>query len=304
MVERALFADATTMTTAATTPPPEPPVQKRLTRSSSDHVIAGVAGGFGRYLGVDPVVIRLILIVLIFFGGAGVIVYGAAWLLVPTDDQDGAGFDGRGVARRTGIALGVLVLTLVAAASGFWGIAFGGGTAVAIVVIAVGAALVAGAFTGGARWLILPAIALAMAGGVAAAADLDVRGGVGERVYRPASANDLRSNYKLGVGHLLVDLRKTDFSPGNHRVHLKVGVGQAEVLVPANVCVSSSADISAGETEVFDRTTGGTNHDWRDIRSAPAGTPQLTVDADIGFGQLRIEPGVGFQGVNAACANG
>src|SRR5215217_493615 len=149
MVEHALFADATTMTTAATTPPPEPPVQKRLTRSSSDHVIAGVAGGFGRYL-----------------GGAGVILYGAAWLLVPTDDQDGAGFDGRGVARRTGIALGVLVLTLVAAASGFWGIAFGGGRAVAIVVIAVGAALVAGAFTGGARWLILPAIALAMAGGV------------------------------------------------------------------------------------------------------------------------------------------
>jgi len=279
-------------------------VSKRLTRSSSDRVIAGVAGGFGRYLGIDPVVIRLLLIVLIFFGGAGLIVYGAAWLIVPSDDHQGEGFDGRGVARRTGIALGVVALTLVALVGGFWGFAFGGGTAVAIAVIVIGAALVLGAFTGGARWLIVPAIALAMGAGVAAAADLDVRGGVGERIYRPASAASLRSDYKLGAGHLLLDLRNTNLGPGNHRVHLKLGVGQAEVLVPPNVCVSSTAHISGGETQVFDRTTGGTNHDWQDIHRAPAGTPQLTVDADIGFGQLRIEPGVGVQGVNGACANG
>jgi phage shock protein PspC (stress-responsive transcriptional regulator) len=267
-------------------------------------VIAGVAGGFGRYLGIDPVVIRLILIVLVFFGGAGVIVYAAAWILVPADGQEGDGFDGRGVARRTGIALGVLALTLVAAFGGFWGFAFGGGTAVAIVVIAVGGLLVAGAFTRGMRWLILPAIALAISAGVAAAADLDARGGVGERVYRPATAAELRGNYKLGVGHLLLDLRNTRFGPGNHNVHLKLGVGQAEVLVPPNVCVSSSAHISAGATQVFDRTTGGTNHDLDDVHHTTAGTPRLTVDADIGFGQLRIEPGVGFQGINAACANG
>src|SRR4051812_6092989 len=304
MVVRGVFADASTMTTATTTPPPEPPVQKRLTRSSSDRVIAGVAGGFGRYLDIDPVVIRLILIVLAFFGGAGLIVYLAAWILVPDDEQDGEGFDGSAVARRSGIALGVLVLTLVAAFSGFWGFAFGGGTAVAIVVIAVGGLLVAGSFTRGMRWLILPAIALAMSAGVAAAADLDVRGGVGERTYRPASAADLRTNYKLGVGHLLLDLRHTQFGPRSRHVHLKLGVGQAEVLVPPNVCVSSSAHISAGETQVFDRATGGTSHDWQDVHHAAPGKPQLTVDADIGVGQLRIEPGVGFQGVNGACANG
>jgi phage shock protein PspC (stress-responsive transcriptional regulator) len=304
MVEDGGFADAFTMTTAATQPTPEPPVSKRLTRSSSDRVIAGVAGGFGRYLGIDPVVIRLILIVLIFFGGAGLILYAAAWLIVPSDDHEGSGFDASGVARRTGIALGVLVITAVAAFGGFWGFAAGGGTATAIVVIAIGGLLVAGAFTGGMRWLILPALALAMSAGVAAAADVDVRGGAGERIYRPASAAQLRSDYKLGAGHLLLDLRRTNLGPGNHRLHLKLGVGQAEVLVPPSVCVSSSAHIAAGETEIFERTTGGVDHDWQDIHQAPAGTPQLTVDADIGFGQLRIEPGVGVQDVNAACANG
>src|SRR5436190_6314060 len=104
MVGRGDFADAVAMTTAATPPTPEPPVSKRLTRSSSDRVIAGVAGGFGRYMGVDPVVARLAFIVLTFFGGAGLVLYGAAWLIVPSDDKEGAGFDGRGVARRTGIA--------------------------------------------------------------------------------------------------------------------------------------------------------------------------------------------------------
>jgi phage shock protein PspC (stress-responsive transcriptional regulator) len=304
MAEGGRLADSLAMTTA-TTPTPEPPVSKRLTRSSNDRVIAGVAGGFGRYFGIDSVVIRLILIVLVFAGGAGLILYLAAWLLVPADGQEGDGYDAGALARRTGIALGVLVLTVVAGILGFWGFAAGGGTATAIVVIVVGAVLVGGAFTGGVRWLILPALALALSAGAVAAADLDIRGGVGERVYRPASAANLRSDYKLGAGHLLLDLRHTNFGPGNHRVHLKLGVGQAEVLVPSNVCVSSTAHVAGGATTVFDRETGGADHDWQDIRRAPAGTPQLTVDADIGFGQLRIEPGPANQtGTNGACING
>src|SRR4051794_2266976 len=185
MVERGVFADATTMTTQATTPlpePPEAPSSRRLTRSSSDRVIAGVAGGLGRYFSIDPVVVRIAFIVGTFFGGAGVIAYAAAWLLVPGDDGTARGADAAGVARRLGIAVGMLVLTGVALAGGFWGAASGGATTVAIVVIAAGGLLVLGAFTGGMRWLILPALALALAGAAVAAGDIDVRGGTGERV--------------------------------------------------------------------------------------------------------------------------
>src|SRR3989442_8654473 len=136
MVGSGVFADSLAMTTA-TTPTPEPPVSKRLTRSSSDRVIAGVAGGLGRYFGIDAVIVRLILIVLVFAGGAGIILYGAAWLLVPSEGKDGEGYDAAGLARRAGIVLGVLVLTFVAGVLGFWGFAAGGATATAIVVIAV-----------------------------------------------------------------------------------------------------------------------------------------------------------------------
>jgi predicted membrane protein len=155
------------------------------------------------------------------------------------------------------------------------------------------------------RWLILPALALALAAGVAAAGNIDTRGGTGERIYRPATSDDLRNNYRLGMGHLRLDLRNTKFSPGNHTVHLKVGLGQAEVLVPPNVCVSSTAHIAGGATQVFEHTSGGTYHDWQETRQPKPRAAQLTVNADIGFGQLRIEPGIGYTGTQeGACING
>jgi phage shock protein PspC (stress-responsive transcriptional regulator) len=307
MVETGVFADASTMTTQTTTPQPEPPeapASRRLTRSSSDRVIAGVAGGLGRYFSIDPVVVRIAFIVGAFFGGAGLIAYGAAWLLVPSDGSS-HGSDAAGVARRLGIGIALLALTGVAVVGGFWGAASGGATTVAILVIAAGGVLVAGAFTGGMRWLILPALALALSAGAVAAGDIDVRGGTGERVYRPATGQDLRPNYKLGAGHLLLDLRDTKLGAGDHRVHLKLGLGQAEVLVPPNVCVSSTAHISLGGTEVFADDSGGSYHDWQELRRAQRGNPHLTVDADIGVGQLRIEPDRDVTGTQeGACANG
>src|SRR4051794_3608186 len=225
MVERGVFAEGLTMSTQTTTPIPEPPpATRRLTRSSTDRVIAGVGGGLGRYNGVDPVVVRLALVVLVFFGGVGVFAYIAAWLIVPSDDGNAEGLDAAGYARRLGIGLGVLLLTVLAAVAGFWGFASGGGTATAIVVIAVGVVLAAGAFTGGMRWLILPAIALALAAGAVAAANIDIRGGAGERIYHPVSGQSLRSNYRLGIGHLVLDLRGTKLGPGDHHVHVKLGV--------------------------------------------------------------------------------
>lgn len=75
-------------------PPPGPRVgvdrehlrsYERLTRSTTDRKVAGVAGGLGRHLNVDPTVLRVLFVVLCFFGGAGFLLYGAAWLLVPED---------------------------------------------------------------------------------------------------------------------------------------------------------------------------------------------------------------------------
>lgn len=62
----------------------------RLRRSRTDRKVAGVAGGLGRHLDVDPLILRVAFVVLVFFGGAGLILYGACWLLVPEDGSDRA----------------------------------------------------------------------------------------------------------------------------------------------------------------------------------------------------------------------
>lgn len=55
----------------------------RLARSRDDRMIAGVAGGIAQHLGVDPIVVRLVFVVLALIGGGGVIAYLVAWLVMP-----------------------------------------------------------------------------------------------------------------------------------------------------------------------------------------------------------------------------
>jgi phage shock protein C len=62
---------------------------RRLTRSSSDRVIAGVAGGIAAYLGVDSVLIRLALVAL-FFTGAGFFLYPILWVIMPAEGAQAA----------------------------------------------------------------------------------------------------------------------------------------------------------------------------------------------------------------------
>ena len=57
-------------------------------RSSDDRLLAGVCAGTARYLNIDPVIVRIVIAVLTFVGGAGVILYAAAWLLLPSDDAE------------------------------------------------------------------------------------------------------------------------------------------------------------------------------------------------------------------------
>lgn len=61
--------------------------RRTLRRSSTDKVIAGVAGGIGAYFGIDSVIVRIAFILLTFLGGAGPFLYLIGWLALPTDDS-------------------------------------------------------------------------------------------------------------------------------------------------------------------------------------------------------------------------
>jgi phage shock protein PspC (stress-responsive transcriptional regulator) len=354
-------------TTEQPTTTPEPESPKRLVRTTGDRVLGGVCGGLGRFFGIDPILFRIGAIALVFLGGAGLVVYLAAWLLVPSDaDAEagaaaGAGGAGRSLGRDRTVAVALVVLVAIAAAmlfsgfgfflagavvplailglaglgvwwltsgerpagaagdvarrallgmlvlvvcgllavASFWASATGAGVAVAVIVIATGAALVAGAFAGRVRWMILPALAVALPLAFVAAADIDLRGGVGERRYHPVSASDLRDRYRLGAGELVVDLRDLDLSPRGERLTLDLGIGHALLLVKEDVCVISEAKVGMGAVDVLGRESAGLDVDWDDQRNAPKGTPRLFVTADVGIGAFEVrhrEPdGFGFE---------
>ncbi|MBC7278256.1 PspC domain-containing protein [Nocardioides sp.] len=82
--------------------------------------IAGVAGGIARHLDVDPLLVRVLLVVSVFFGGAGAIVYVAAWLFAPEDGHED-GFVPVGPPTRNlllWVATGVATLSLLGDALG------------------------------------------------------------------------------------------------------------------------------------------------------------------------------------------
>lgn len=60
----------------------------RLYRSSREKMIGGVCGGLAEYFDVDVTLIRLIALITLFMGGAGIILYLAALLIIPSDRID------------------------------------------------------------------------------------------------------------------------------------------------------------------------------------------------------------------------
>jgi phage shock protein PspC (stress-responsive transcriptional regulator) len=355
-------------------PPPPPgggeaptqplgPEPRRLLRSRSNRVIGGVCGGLGRYFNVDPILFRIGAIALALVGGAGLLLYLAALVLIPSEDAaaaaqppaearsraltiavvvvvllvawpfllgggliavgilvplaflvgagvlvwwivsgEGPSGDAGDIARRAALGVGVLILCGVIALGAAWAAAAGGGTVVAVLVIASGLAILAGAFIKPVRWLILPAVTIALSAGAVSAAGIDLDGGVGDEVYRPGSASELRDRYELGIGELEVDLRNTDLPAGDTPLRIDLGVGEARLIVPEEVCVATDADVGVGAVRVFDRDSGGVDVDLVDEPDADPDTTRLMVNADVGLGALNVvhDPdefdGHGFRG--------
>ncbi len=60
---------------------------RKLYRSNSDRMIAGVCGGLGHYFNVDPTIVRLVLLLLLIFGGVGFLLYLIMWIVVPDEQR-------------------------------------------------------------------------------------------------------------------------------------------------------------------------------------------------------------------------
>jgi len=64
---------------------------KRLYRSRTNKMIAGVCAGLGDFFELDPTLIRLAAVVLVLAAGAGILAYIVAWIIVPQQPWDSVG---------------------------------------------------------------------------------------------------------------------------------------------------------------------------------------------------------------------
>lgn len=62
-------------------------MEKKLYKSNTDKKVCGVCGGIAEYLNVDSTIIRLILVLAIFFAGCGVLAYIIAALVMPNKPE-------------------------------------------------------------------------------------------------------------------------------------------------------------------------------------------------------------------------
>jgi phage shock protein PspC (stress-responsive transcriptional regulator) len=117
---------------------------KRLTRPRDGRIVAGVCAGTADYFDIDPVIPRVVIAVLAVFGGAGLVIYAAGWLLIPEsgdpDTRLERWLDGHGDRRRDLVIVGgILLVLLLLSRHNAFAFRFSGAFVFVILVIAVAA---------------------------------------------------------------------------------------------------------------------------------------------------------------------
>jgi phage shock protein PspC (stress-responsive transcriptional regulator) len=272
------------------------PNVKRLERSS-DRVVAGVAGGLGRYFDLNPTFFRLGFVILTLLGGAGILIYLAALLVMPEEGSEQSIAE-RVIAQRrdrpwalVGLGLAAAALIALIAQSSFWPAAGAGWVLVLLIGLVILWTHDARRGDRRLRRLLIVALTLltmAVAATIAAVAlafawfDVSLGDGVGDRTEAPASVAALHRSYELGVGNLRVDLSRVPVTRETH-VAAHVGVGELRIVVPRNVPVSVDAHAKAGDVNVLRRHDDGRNASVKTDRGG-----LLTIDAKVGAGRIDV----------------
>jgi phage shock protein PspC (stress-responsive transcriptional regulator) len=252
-------------------PPPAPPARPQLRRSRTDKILGGVSGGLAEYSGIDALLWRVGFVALALAGGTGVIVYLLLWLLMPAGPAayGPTAYEAPGqprvkappgprspVPRVTIAVLLILVgaLTLITRLSS-WNLGPRAFLGTALLVVGLG--LVAAAFSGGrtARGgLIALGVVLSLALLVASTMPWrNVRGGIGDRTFRPVSDSQVRDIYRGGAGDMTVDLTRVPVSnlDGPITTRVEHGLGDVQVMVPRDADVRLTVMSGVGSIDAF-----------------------------------------------------
>jgi phage shock protein PspC (stress-responsive transcriptional regulator) len=301
----------------------EQPAAKRLERSRSDRMLAGVCGGLARYFDIHPAFYRVGFVVLTLIGGAGILIYLAAALVIPDEGEEDSIASAALRERRDrpgpliGLALIAVAGLVLLSRVSIWP---RGDAAWILVLIAGGIVLLlTHRDAGGApvtaegsapeaeprpspwRWPRRIAVGLGAAFGVALAFVLvasaifaavfhvHVDNGIGDQTYDVSTIGDLHPEYKLGIGDLRVDLRDVRLPVGVTHLKTRVDVGRLLVVVPHDAALRVHSEADFGTVDVLGRSADGRKVD-RSVDET--GRRVLDLDAHVGAGSVHVERAV------------
>jgi phage shock protein PspC (stress-responsive transcriptional regulator) len=271
-----------------------------LRRSRSNRMLAGVAGGLGAYFELHPAIFRVSFVVLTLMGGAGILIYLAAALVMPDEGKEDSVATAALRRRRPWVlvVLGLMAVVLFAVLSEVpvWP----QGDAWLFLLIAGALALwliwfaVAGVRRGWLRAVgfVVGSVAVLLVVLVAAflaTFDVHLGDGVDERTVAPASVGDLDRRYELDLGELVFDLRSVEFPLGETRLDVRVDAGRIHVLLPDDVALRAVTGARLGEVDLLGRRVEG----WEvDEEVDESGLRVLVLQAEVGIGEIDVERGL------------
>ena len=256
-------------------------------------------GGLAAYFEIHPAVFRVAFVVLTLMGGAGIAIYLAATLVMPDEGKEDS-FATAALRRRRHrpwllIALGLLSVFVLAVLSEVpvWseGDAWLFLLVAGALVLGLAWYAVAGARLGWLRRLGIVVVSLVvllvvLVAGFLATFDVHLGDGIDERTFAPASVDDLRGEYELGIGELVFDLRSVEFPLGETTLDVRVDAGRIHVLLSDDVAVRAAAEAKLGEIDLLGRHGEG----WEvDEQVNETGIRVLVLDASIGIGEIEVE---------------
>jgi hypothetical protein len=115
--------------------------------------------------------------------------------------------------------------------------------------------------------------------------DVSLSDGVGGRTYAPASADDVRRDYNLGIGSLKLDLSRVPVGKELH-IEAHVGIGELRVTVPRRASVVVDARAKTGSISALGDEDDGFNAHVR-----ITGGDKLYLETRVGAGRVDVERG-------------
>ncbi len=163
--------------------------------------------------------------------------------------------------------------------------------ALALAVLGIG--ILAGAWLGRARWLVVPAILLVPFVLVASLIHVPFTGGTGDLLFHPTSVAAVDREYHLAAGQMVIDLSAIPPGPQPLTVRATDVAGQIIVYVPAAATVDIRARVGAGEVQLLSRRHDGVNVDVRRTLG-PAAKPGIAswfLDLETSLGRVEVRTG-------------